>query len=311
MSTEDKKRCFTIMIVPHSEEATYSIRLPLYLLQIAAGLLVLIVAGVSILGYAYMRAAAEAQEVSALRQLNRAQQEEINALAVETERMMEQIQAIDELVIFVRDKLDLTEEDVLNEVLQGHSSHEPNPVTTIADDYMFYSSRYSTNGVLERTTENIAILQELVPERSETLDAFGEYVVYVRSKPSMWPTRGRLASGFGMRRIPYSTSGYQFHNGVDIIGSYGSAVWATADGEVVFTGYRGSLGNLVIVDHGNEYETHYAHLSGFAVNVGDSVTRGQTIGYIGASGRTTGVHLHYEVHVSGAPVNPYNYMAHE
>lgn len=310
MPTGDKKRCFTILIVPHSEEATYSIRIPLYLLQVAVGLLVLFVAGVSVLGFAYFRAASEAQEAYALRQLNRAQQEEINALAVETQRMMEQIQAIDELVDFVRNKLDLDEE-VINGVLQGSDAGEPNPVNTVSEDYRFYSSRYSTGGILERTTENIALLQEIVPERSEALDAFGEYIDHVQAKPSIWPTRGRLASGFGMRRIPYASSGYQFHNGVDIIGSYGSAVWAAANGEVVFTGYRGSLGNLIIIDHGYDYETYYAHLSDFAVTVGDYVKRGQTIGYMGASGRTTGVHLHYEVHVSGSPVNPYNYMAHD
>jgi hypothetical protein len=107
MSTTNKKRCFTIMIVPHSEEATYSLRLPLYALQVAAALLVLAIAGLSLLAYGYLTAAAEAREAKVLREVNRAQQEEINALAVETQRMMEQVQAIDELVELVTDKLDL------------------------------------------------------------------------------------------------------------------------------------------------------------------------------------------------------------
>ena len=124
----------------------------------------------------------------------------------------------------------------------------------------------------------------------------------------MWPARGRISSGFGTRRTPYSRNGYQFHTGVDITGSYGSSIYAAAPGKVTFTGYRGSLGNLVIIDHGYGYETYYAHLSDFVVNVGDRVERGQVIAHMGSSGRTTGTHLHYEVHYMGSPVNPANYL---
>jgi murein DD-endopeptidase MepM/ murein hydrolase activator NlpD len=146
-----------------------------------------------------------------------------------------------------------------------------------------------------------------VPERSETLDLISGYVVQADAKPSILPARGRITSGFGMRKIPYA-SGYQFHTGVDIIGAYGSAIWASADGKVIFTGYRGSYGHTVVVDHGYGYETLYAHLSGFIVDAGDLVERGQTVGYMGASGRTTGTHLHYEVLYNGSPVNPSNYL---
>jgi murein DD-endopeptidase MepM/ murein hydrolase activator NlpD len=171
-----------------------------------------------------------------------------------------------------------------------------------------YGSRSSSGGVLERASENIILLQSVIPERSETLDLVGEFVEQADAKPSIWPSRGRLISGFGMRRIPYQSSGYQFHTGVDIVGAHGSDIVATAPGEVVFTGYRGSYGNIVIIDHGYGYETWYAHLTGFAVSSGESVERGQLVGYMGASGRTTGTHLHYEVHFNGSPVNPRNYM---
>ncbi len=313
MSVIKEKRCFTIMVVPHNEESTFSIRIPLYAVQLAVAFLALAVVGFSVLGYAYMRVAIIASEATLLRQTNRAQQDEINALAIETERMMEQIQNIDELVDFVTDKLDLAPEDIKNGV-QSQSFNGPNlhaPNNAVAAESLIYDysheSRPASEGVLDRATENISLLQGILPERSETLDTIGEFVVEAGAKPSIWPCRGRLTSAFGMRKIPYR-SGYQFHTGVDIIGSHGSAIWASADGEVIFTGYRGSYGNLVIVDHGYDYETHYAHLSGFAVAAGDFVERGQTIGYMGASGRTTGTHLHYEVHFRGSPINPNNYM---
>lgn len=309
MSTTNKKRCFTVMIIPHSEEATYSLRLPLYVLQIAAALLVLAIAGMSVLAYGYLTAAAEAREAQALREVNRAQQEEINALAVETQRMMEQVKAIDELVELVTDKLDLDPTDIENGV-KGQASQNSTEIHSV-DSLVYdraYDSRSSAGGVLERASDNIALLQSIVPERSDTLDAVGDYVVQAEAKPSLWPARGRISSGFGMRKIPYSTNNYQFHTGVDIIGAYESSIWASAAGKVVFTGYRGSYGNTVVIDHGYGFQTLYAHLAGFAVNAGDQVERGDLIGYMGASGRTTGTHLHYEVLVNGSPVNPYNYM---
>lgn len=313
MTQNNEKRCFTIMIVPHSEEATYSLRLPLYAVQVAVALLVLAVAGLGVLAFAYLKVAAEAQEAKALREVNRVQQEEIDALAIETERMMEQIYAIDELVDMVTQRLELDPDAVNQELYNSYelnpNNHYPQMVNNAADGetLRLYSSRPSAGGVLDRAVGNLTVLQSVVPEKVLALDTVGEYVEKADAKPSIWPARGRFASGFGVRRIPYS-SGYQFHMGVDIIGAHGSSIWATAPGEVVFVGYRGSYGNMVIIDHGYDYETLYAHLSDFAVSVGEDVERGQVIGYMGASGRTTGTHLHYEVHRKGTPVNPANYM---
>jgi len=322
------------MIVPHSEEATYSLRVPLYLVQAAVVLLVLGVTGFCVLGYSYLKAAAEAREAETLRQLSMAQQEEIDALAIETQKMMEQIYIMDDLVELVTERLELDkgelEDAVQNQsaesnsapasVYSNHAFNGSSPTVNhagvMADSLRAYDSRYSgktsSGGVLGRAVGNLAVLQSIVPDQVEMLDAVGDYVVdymdRAEAKPSIWPARGRIASGFGVRRIPYSSSGYQFHTGVDILGSHGSSIWATASGEVVFASYRGSFGNLVIIKHGYGYETHYAHLSGFAVSVGEEVEKGQTIGYMGATGRTTGTHLHYEVHRNGSPVNPSNYL---
>lgn len=330
MSSDNNKRCFTVMIVPHSEEATYSLRIPLYLVQAAVVLLVLGVTGFCVLGYAYLKASAEAREAETLRQLSRAQQEEIDTLAVETQRMMEQVHAIDDLVELVTDRLELDKGE-LEDVVQNQSAENNSAPASVYNNHTFngsppalnhagitadtlraYDSRYSgstsSGGVLDRAVGNLAVLQSVVPDQVEVLDLVGDYVDRAEAMPSMWPARGRIISGFGVRRIPYSSSGYQFHTGVDILGSHGSSIWATASGEVVFASYRGSFGNLVIIDHGYGYETHYAHLSGFAVSVGEEVEKGQTIGYMGATGRTTGTHLHYEVHRNGSPVNPSNYL---
>ncbi len=320
MTTKKQKRCFTIMIVPHSEEATFSLRLPLYVVQIAVALLVLGVAGFSMLGYAYLETAAEAREAQALRQLNRAQQEEIDSLAVETEKMKEQIHDVDKLIEVVTEKLELETE--IDELLDDQSTQNPsnpgsygyinsNPHTFDQfgplENERVYNNRLPSGGILERTAGNIELLKNVVPEHSDTLDTLGEYAKNISAEPALWPARGRISSGYGGRAIPYR-SGTQFHRGVDIVGSHGSPIRATADGIVTFSGYRGAFGNLIIIDHPNEYETYYAHLSSFTVNAGDEVEQGQTIGYMGRTGRTTGTHLHYEVHYEGSTVNPERYL---
>ncbi len=299
------------MVIPHSEESTYSFRLPLIAVQLAVSVLVLALAGLCLLIFSYFRILADAREVYVLREMNRVQQDEINALAAETQRMMEQVKAIDDLVLFITKKLDLEVEEIINEIDgesgEGFGYNLNGPGRPDVQEGPENRGGLKAGGVLGRASQNIIILQSLVPESSEALDLVSEYVIQADAKPSVWPARGRIVSGFGMRKIPYA-SGYQFHTGVDIIGSYGSSIWASAAGKVVFTGYRGSYGHTVVVDHGYGYESLYAHLSGFAVAAGDMVERGQTVGYMGASGRTTGTHLHYEVLHEGSPVNPVNYM---
>lgn len=126
--------------------------------------------------------------------------------------------------------------------------------------------------------------------------------------PSLWPVDGRLMSSFGQRNDPFSGEG-TYHSGVDISAPSGTPVEAAADGTVIQLGGINGYGRLVVVDHGNGYETFYAHLSRIDVIEGQDVRRGQTIGAVGSSGRATGPHLHYEVRVHRVPVNPYRFLA--
>jgi murein DD-endopeptidase MepM/ murein hydrolase activator NlpD len=125
--------------------------------------------------------------------------------------------------------------------------------------------------------------------------------------PSLWPVIGRLTGGFGERMDPFSGEG-AFHTGVDISSQYGDAVRVTADGVVVEAADRAGYGRLVVVDHGFGVTTWYGHLSSFSVIPGEQVKRGDAIGNVGVSGRTTGPHVHYEVRINNAPVNPMRYL---
>ena len=125
--------------------------------------------------------------------------------------------------------------------------------------------------------------------------------------PSLWPVTGTITSSFGERQDPFNGEG-AFHSGIDIATAYGDPVRATADGEVLKAGFANGYGREVLIDHDNGIQTLYGHLSGFAVTAGEHVSRGQVIGYVGTSGRSTGPHLHYEVRIHDTPVNPHKYL---
>jgi murein DD-endopeptidase MepM/ murein hydrolase activator NlpD len=125
--------------------------------------------------------------------------------------------------------------------------------------------------------------------------------------PSLWPVRGWITAGFGQRMDPFTGEG-AFHRGVDIGASYGTSVEASADGLVLQAGRNSGYGNEVLIDHGFGLMTKYGHLSKIYVAVGEEVKRGQLIGAVGATGRATGPHLHYEVIVNDTPVNPAKYL---
>jgi murein DD-endopeptidase MepM/ murein hydrolase activator NlpD len=125
--------------------------------------------------------------------------------------------------------------------------------------------------------------------------------------PSIWPLAGWLTSNFGNRTDPMD-GGTDFHSGLDIAADRGTPVHATADGVVEFAAYSGNYGNCIEISHGFGIATRFGHLSGYAVHVGSAVKRGDTIGYVGATGRTTGYHLHYEILMNGAPINPLKFL---
>ena len=127
------------------------------------------------------------------------------------------------------------------------------------------------------------------------------------STPSIWPAKGWLSSGFGYRISPF-TGLREFHKGFDISSRKGTKVIATADGVVTFAGRNGLYGNMIKIDHGHGMMTRYGHLEKMLKKRGDAVKRGDVIGLMGNTGRSTGPHVHYEVFLNGLPVNPQKYI---
>lgn len=151
------------------------------------------------------------------------------------------------------------------------------------------------------------VLRELLGALETRLDSLRTGVerrqALAAATPSIWPIVGWISSSYGTRRDPFNGQ-HDFHPGLDISADYGRAVVAPADGTVTSASYNGAYGNLVIIDHGFGIATRFGHLSRYAVMNGQRVSRGQVVGYVGSTGRSTSSHLHYEILVNGKLTNP-------
>ncbi|MBG0777753.1 MAG: M23 family metallopeptidase [Desulfovibrionaceae bacterium] len=143
--------------------------------------------------------------------------------------------------------------------------------------------------------------------QQELMRAIRENQDILASTPSIWPTEGWISSRFGYRMSPF-TGRREFHKGIDISGRTGTPIYAPAKGVVTFTGVDGGYGKCVVISHGSGIITRYAHLHKYTVKKGQIVSRGELVGRMGSTGRSTGPHLHYEVRLNGVCVNPMRYI---
>jgi murein DD-endopeptidase MepM/ murein hydrolase activator NlpD len=136
-----------------------------------------------------------------------------------------------------------------------------------------------------------------------------ESVLHLREvTPSLWPVSGEITDGFGERRNPFGGSSSEFHTGQDIAIAWGTPVQSTAAGMVTFAGWQNGYGQVVVIDHGDGLTTRYGHLSAYSVAAGQQIGKGQLVGNVGSTGRSTGPHLHYEVRLNDEPVDPKRYL---
>lgn len=166
------------------------------------------------------------------------------------------------------------------------------------------SRRTRPSGSPETTFGSLrALLGSLENSLASVRSTIEHQQALARSTPSMWPIVGYLSSLFGPRRDPF-TGGPDFHTGLDISADRGTPVRATADGTVEQAAYYGNYGNSILLRHGFGISTRFGHLSGYAVREGQKVRRGDIIGYVGATGRATSSHLHFEILINDQPINP-------
>ncbi|MBO8155610.1 MAG: peptidoglycan DD-metalloendopeptidase family protein [Bacillaceae bacterium] len=151
-------------------------------------------------------------------------------------------------------------------------------------------------------------LPDFIKRYEKALENIEKINEKLKSVPTFWPTDAtRITSTFGKRSDPF-TGREAVHTGIDLAGPWGTPIYAAADGTVIFSGRDGGYGNSIVINHNSTYQTRYGHMSRLAVNEGDKVKKGDVIGYMGSTGRSTGSHLHYEIIKNGNMIDPYPYM---
>ncbi len=189
---------------------------------------------------------------------------------------------------------------------------------TVEKDFRNLFSLGSKEAVLEHADTSFKgslEIPELIEELQETIESVDEIKNYLRiqkdifvATPRGYPVTGRITSPYGKREDPL-TGGNAFHSGIDISSGPGTPIRATADGVVSHAGWTRTSGYVVVLEHGCGFSTIFAHNKKNAVKVGQQVSKGGVIGYVGSTGRATGPHLHYEIWKDGRNVNPQPYLA--
>lgn len=202
----------------------------------------------------------------------------------------------------------LTSPSALQEIGTGGG-----PIADISTDVELTESNLDLNipkrkvDILEKSRNNNLNAKKMENALQFVENVIDKQKVRLASTPSIWPTKGYLTNSFG-RRIHPLTGKRSFHYGQDIATQSGNKIIAPANGVILVSEYRDYYGKMVIIDHNFGYTTRYGHLAAFNVKEGERVTRGQVIGFVGNTGRSTAPHLHYEVRFMGKAINPMNFI---
>jgi murein DD-endopeptidase MepM/ murein hydrolase activator NlpD len=255
----------------------------------------------------YREMAAVVGQVDELLVENRSQQDQILYLAERAQQLEEEARKVQELDASVRQLLKMAprasvvgdEEQLLSATANGEPAE-------------LLSSRGGLAATILRASVSLDALAGEFQDSKASLSTLEQAIITKQARqaatPAIWPVGYRtISSGYGSRPSPFGR-GREYHSGLDIGAPYGTPIYATADGVVQTASYSGGYGNMVLIYHGYGFTTLYGHMSRMAVKRGQSVKRGQIIGYVGSTGRSTGPHVHYEVRVYGNPVSPFRYL---
>jgi murein DD-endopeptidase MepM/ murein hydrolase activator NlpD len=281
----------TIIFVPHARAKFRKLRVSHRILQSVVGLVTVSLFLSTFFTVQYFTSLSRTHELSKLQQENRDLQVANEQFSRSVESLRGQLKTVEERTrkLSIIAGISPTDEGATGGV--GGLRNEGVATTKVGDqiDTMSFRSR--------KLTSQLAILEEKLSERSQAL----------ASTPSIAPVRGILTDGFGGRSDPF-TGEKGMHMALDISSAHGQPILAPADGIVVKAEWANGYGHVIFLSHGLGYSSRYGHLSSFNVKPGQKVSRGDVIGYVGSTGRSTGPHLHYEVRLNGRPVNPLAYI---
>ena len=301
----NEEKRYKIQFIDSEADVTRTVRLSLCSLRVlavgAGAAVALLTVGAVLSIYTLMNGEMHASETAQLREANRIQQEQILQVSKKASALQQDLDSLrraeDGLRAIVGAPPAAADETVQEGMVAPTGGEQHTPTT--ADLFE----------ALEMIEERLSTRRSSIDLLAETMRReFPGAASYAsdsapHTTPSIWPAAGYVSSPYGLR-----FDGTEFHQGIDIAADMGTPIVATADGVVTAAGWNGGYGNMVDVDHGGGIVTRYGHASAVAVTVGQQVRRGEVIAYVGSTGRSTGPHVHYEVRVNGAPVNPAGYL---
>ena len=291
-----EKKFYAFLFFPGAHGRLHKIQLPFYIIHLVLALSVVGIMTVAALANSYARMLLKVSNYNSLRS--------------EREALKTQYRTLESTVTSTNAKLDSLQSLAAEVALtygfgDARRPRFPEAVLALATqtnatvDSSYRASLYAFNLIRRASLE---------PDGSAAgRGMFSNPQIDRTTVPSLWPVRGQITAGFGQRLDPFSGEG-AFHAGVDIRVPFGTKVTAAADGIVLEAGPESGYGKEILIDHGYGLTTKYGHLSRIFVVVGQELKRGQVIGAVGMTGKTTGPHLHYEVLIHDTPVNPTKYL---
>jgi len=294
---------FTLMLIPHSET-----KVRRFNISKSAFFIVIIIIGVAFAGLSffvndYLQIKEEVKRIEELEKINQFQKEKILSLAEKLEDFNQTMERLKELESKVRTLAGVGGEFNVNKGGLGKGGPE---------SYIRLDEQTDIFNLIHSVEKNVVFLKNEAEKRKEGLEETEEIIQrkmeLFASTPNIFPVQGWISSGFGWRKDPFDKKKREFHSAIDITAPWGTEVRAAAQGRVVFTGWKDGYGLMVRIKDGYGYETVYAHFSRILVKRGSWIKKGEVIGRVGSTGRSTAPHLHFEVWHNGKPLNPLNLM---
>jgi len=298
------KNFYTLLILPNKDSAAKKIAISSTLAKGVSLFMMGLILFVMYLSYDYIHIRREQAELERLKQTTTEQKKQIDGLVTKVDEFAVKMDVLRQFDKKIRIMANLVtgkdKEQLLG--IGGPASEENRLRSGIAAD-----DKAMIVGIGRQ-------VDRLMDDASAREKSFTDLLAYLKEKqsllaatPSLWPVAGWVTSEFGRRSSPFGGDN-EFHKAIDIATRIGKPIQAPADGIVVEVAFRHDVGQMIRIDHGYGIATFYGHLSKTAVREGATVRKGDRIGYVGNTGRSTGSHLHYAVMLNGVPVNPRKYL---
>lgn len=290
----------TIMLIPGSDSTPRQVRIPVYLIYGCVGIVLTLLFSNFFFSAEYYSDRVASKELENLRVENIALQEKYEQMRWNLAEVTSRYDELIDKEIRIRSLFDIPPIDNDQRLLGIGGPSIPVTSQRSETEKFAFETEAEIDHLLRVSEFELNAYQEVESSMMSIKDRLDH-------TPSIWPSRGWLSRGYGMKNDPF-TGVRQMHRGIDVANHTGTPIIATADGKVKSTRKNGGMGKTVVIDHGYGFITRYAHLSEYKVKVGQKVKRGDIIALMGSTGYSTGPHLHYEVSRNGRSFNPYNYI---